>query len=144
MRTCEFVDGCNNPVFGTDRNTNIGYCKYHQWCRTDNQKKRKRVPGSLAYSTRKPIKKVSDKLSKRQKVYTLKRRIYLLEHPKCMVNVEGCTQEATQVHHAKGRDGALLIEVKYFRAVCSSCHKYVELHPEEAKEKGWSVSRLSQ
>lgn len=34
MRFCE-VNNCQQPVFGTDRNTNIGYCKSHQHMRTD-------------------------------------------------------------------------------------------------------------
>jgi hypothetical protein len=37
-RTCEFEKGCDRNVWGTDRNTNIGYCKLHQWCRTDNKR----------------------------------------------------------------------------------------------------------
>ena len=37
MRTCE-VDNCNNFVFGTDRKSNIGYCKPHQYLRTDISK----------------------------------------------------------------------------------------------------------
>jgi hypothetical protein len=35
MRTCE----CGRPVFGTDKNTGIGYCKGDQWKRTDKKKK---------------------------------------------------------------------------------------------------------
>jgi len=34
MRQCEF-NGCIWPVFGSDKNTGIGYCKNHQWTRTD-------------------------------------------------------------------------------------------------------------
>jgi hypothetical protein len=26
--------------------------------------------------------------------------------------------------------------------VCASCHEYIELHPNEAKELGFSVNRL--
>jgi hypothetical protein len=35
MRTCEANDTCVSPVFGTDKNTGIGYCKLHQYLRTD-------------------------------------------------------------------------------------------------------------
>lgn len=38
MRNCE-VSNCIYPVFGTDKNTNIGYCKRHQWMRTDKAEK---------------------------------------------------------------------------------------------------------
>lgn len=34
MRTCSHY-GCNDVVFGTDRNTRLGYCRRHQWDRTD-------------------------------------------------------------------------------------------------------------
>ena len=36
MRICE---RCNNPVFGTDKKTRIGYCKTHQYLRTDLDKR---------------------------------------------------------------------------------------------------------
>jgi hypothetical protein len=39
MRMCE-ISGCGKPVFGTDRNTRIGYCKYHQSKRTDKKPKK--------------------------------------------------------------------------------------------------------
>lgn len=35
MRFCH----CGQPVFGTDKNTRIGYCKSHQWMRTDIDKR---------------------------------------------------------------------------------------------------------
>lgn len=37
MRTCE-VSGCNKFVFGTDKKTRTGYCKSHQYLRTDIDK----------------------------------------------------------------------------------------------------------
>jgi hypothetical protein len=37
MRTCE-IDDCHYPVWGTDKNTGIGYCKRHQYERTDKKK----------------------------------------------------------------------------------------------------------
>jgi len=41
MRFCEKEGGCqyDATVFGTDRNTGIGYCKFHQTLRTDLSKK---------------------------------------------------------------------------------------------------------
>ena len=35
MRFCE----CGQPVFSTDKKTRIGYCKSHQWKRTDTDKR---------------------------------------------------------------------------------------------------------
>lgn len=37
MRFCEHT-GCDKPVFGTDKLTRIGYCKSHQYLRTDISK----------------------------------------------------------------------------------------------------------
>lgn len=50
MRTCY----CGRPVFGTDKNTNIGYCSSHQWKRTDKKKK------SIApHTQRTPVRNLS-------------------------------------------------------------------------------------
>jgi hypothetical protein len=38
MRFCEF-NKCKYPVFGTDKNTGIGYCRSHQFLRTDIDKR---------------------------------------------------------------------------------------------------------
>jgi hypothetical protein len=42
MRQCEAIERndlpCGDRVFGTDRNTNVGYCKNHQFKRTDIKK----------------------------------------------------------------------------------------------------------
>ncbi len=37
MRFCEHT-GCDKPVFGTDKKTRTGYCKTHQYLRTDIDK----------------------------------------------------------------------------------------------------------
>ncbi len=37
-RKCSFSE-CDYPVFGTDKNTGKGYCKSHQWNRTDTSKR---------------------------------------------------------------------------------------------------------
>lgn len=38
MRLCEYKD-CRFPVWGTDKITRIGYCKNHQYARTDTDKR---------------------------------------------------------------------------------------------------------
>ena len=55
-----------------------------------------------------------------------------------------CTTHSTDVHHMKGRIGPLLTDTKFFLAVCRSCHTWIEEHPKEAKELGYSISRSSQ
>ena len=45
------------------------------------------------------------------------------------------------MHHKRGRNKYYL-DVNTFLAVCDECHKYIENHPEEAYQKGFSESRL--
>lgn len=49
MRTCQYKN-CTYPVFGTDKETNIGYFKSHQYLRTD------RKPKKPAFRSSKPKK----------------------------------------------------------------------------------------
>ena len=39
MRYCTHR-GCVNRVFGTDKNTGLGYCEWHRWDRTDRKPKK--------------------------------------------------------------------------------------------------------
>lgn len=66
---------------------------------------------------------------------------YLSTHSQCEIG--GCNKLAAHVHHKKGRIGDLLNDTKYFLAVCQIDHDYIERHPIWAKEKGYSLNRLS-
>ncbi len=66
---------------------------------------------------------------------------YLIAHSQC--EVEDCHQRATQIHHKKGKIGDLLNDTEYFLAVCWLDHDHIERHPIWAKEKGYSLNRLS-
>lgn len=48
MRKCF----CGRPVFGTDKDTGIGYCSSHQWKRTD---KKKKTPHIMEKEKKEPI-----------------------------------------------------------------------------------------
>lgn len=119
-KICQY-EGCSNFRFGG------GFCKWHQGHRTDKKPKK--------------INPVSEKLSANLKIYKEVRETFLQKHPKCQVGVSGCTKESTQIHHSKGRIGELLIDTKYFVAICYNCHRYVEENPLEAYQNGWSISR---
>lgn len=86
------------------------------------------------------IKPLSTKRAKQNREYSKVRKDYLIKHPKC--EVKGCRFIATEIHHTKGRIGDLLTDERYFLAVCHSHHVEIENHPEIAKEKGYSQSRL--
>lgn len=87
------------------------------------------------------VKKVSDKRKELNHVYNDLAKQFKLDNPTCAVRINGCTGSSEDVHHRKGRNKYLL-DVSTWIAVCRNCHIYIENHPEESKEKGWSESRL--
>lgn len=89
------------------------------------------------------INPVSKKMAKTKTIYGHLRKSFLEEHPYCQARIPGCTIEAVDVHHKAGRTGQLLINTDNFLAVCRSCHEYIEGHPKEAKERGFSLNRLT-
>lgn len=84
----------------------------------------------------------SFKRSKEEMLYTAKRIIFLNEHSMCEAHLPGCLNVSQQVHHKKGRISELLLDTKYWLAVCDSCHKWIEANSKLAKEMGFSLSRL--
>jgi hypothetical protein len=112
---------CTYPVWAK------GYCKKHQYLRTDKKIK--------------SISPFSEKMLEALKVYKVERLKYLNRHPMCQAKIDGCTGDSQQIHHKKGRIGDLLTDPTHFLAVCHQCHVYIENNPIEAKEKGWSLTR---
>ena len=106
-------------------------CKNHYW-----QSRAKKREGEK--TARQPIRKVSRKQASRLRDYQKVRLEFLGDNPFCKV----CGKRASDIHHKKGREGNLLTNKSYFLAVCRTCHQYIELHPEWAKEKGYSLNRL--
>ena len=86
------------------------------------------------------MKRLSVKRAKQEREYAKIREQFLAEFTVC----QRCQwRYSTQVHHKKGRIGALLTDKDFFLAVCEECHEWIEKHPLEAKQKGYSLSRLS-
>lgn len=116
--------GCKSNAFGG------GYCKFHQYQRSDKKPVRLK---------RKPIsRKVSTRLQNELRIYSKLRKDFL-KGKKCAVYP---WLDATEVHHKIGR-GIFLNDVTTWLAVSRPGHIYIEEHPEEAKFRGWSLSRLS-
>ena len=97
----------------------------------------------------KPLKRtkfpkiVSLKRKIEQKEYGVERLLFLVDRSKCEANIRFvCTHDSTEVHHMAGRTGDLYLDKDNWLPVCRACHQYIELHPKEAKENGWSRSRL--
>ena len=89
-----------------------------------------------------PISVRSVKMQKTIDEYTKKRTAFLALYPICQARLVNCTQVATDVHHKAGR-GENHNVISTWLAVCRSCHSWIELNPEEAKELGFSKSRLN-
>lgn len=93
--------------------------------------------------------KASKKQAKLDRQYSAARRGFLMmpENKRCAVYPE---RPATEVHHKMGRRGfaddqeiPLVIDVRYFLAVSREGHEYIERNPKVARERGWTISRLS-
>ena len=90
-----------------------------------------------------PTKKIPAKSSKKaseDETYSKLRRDFLTLHPTCRAQLPTCTAQATDVHHKKGRGKYYLITPTWL-PVCRTCHMWIETHPIEAKELGFSEDR---
>ena len=88
-----------------------------------------------------PIKQVSKRRAKENRKYTDLRREFLESRPRC--EFPGCTARSEQVHHMRGRVGALFLAVEHWLPICPTHHEFATTHPAEAIALGISESRLS-
>ena len=104
-------------------------CAYKN-AKKPEQKKRKRIP----YMSKK--RKVETGL------YTAKRIHFLAQEKNkwCPVFPH---LKTTEVHHMKGRIGDLYLDTNFWLAVSEKGHKKIEMNPDWATEKGFSLSRLA-
>ena len=72
--------------------------------------------------------------------YSKLRREFLLDKSVCRANIYRCSVQATDIHHMKGR-GKYHLDISTWLPVRRSCHTYIEEHPEEAIELGFSQKR---
>ncbi len=119
----------------------------YPWQQRNRERKAKQV-ASKPRKVIKPIKVKPYKLRKRtrkgnaaDRIYSVLRKDFLLDHPVCEAGCPGCKGVATEVHHKRGR-GVWQNVVEYFLAVCHHCHSWIETHPAEAKAKGFSLPRI--
>jgi hypothetical protein len=119
MKLCQ-EDGCNYKVFSH------GYCKIHQWKRTDVKYK-----ANKQYKQRR-IKPISDKRKKNNVTYSKKRSQFLSlpENKKCHICKE---KPASQVHHKYGRIGKAFLDERTWMAVDGDCHRRID------EETGWAL-----
>ena len=84
------------------------------------------------------IRNASKNLVKKQKEYSKLRKEFL-EGKMCVVFP---LQIATTVHHSKGR-GKYLLDVSTWVPCSMDGHTQIENHPEWSRDKGFTVSRLT-
>lgn len=89
---------------------------------------------------KKGIRKVSPKRKEDNEKYSVLRKEFLKLYPVCLSGV--CQNASTDVHHKKGRIGSLFLDTEFWMPVCRECHQWIETHPVEAKEKGYSLNRI--
>lgn len=80
------------------------------------------------------IRPRSDRMARAMRVYCRMARGFLRQNPTCQF--PGCREPSREVHHSRGRVGVLLLLVQFWRAVCSSHHRWIGEHPVEARELG--------
>src|SRR6478735_10503790 len=100
-------DGCANPCFGG------GYCKYHQYLRSDSSKK-------ASKNTRQGTKPniFSGKKIRENEMYKNSREAYLREHPLCEARINfDCLRQASEIHHRRGR-GKYFLDISTWLAIC--------------------------
>jgi hypothetical protein len=97
------------------------------------------------YTIEKPksISPVSKKRQVEMDEYSKRRLAFLALHTSCQAKLVSCTGKATDVHHKAGRVGDDYLNMNKWLAVCRSCHSWIEINPVEAKELGFSESRLN-
>jgi len=98
------------------------------------------------YTIEKPksISPVSTKRRGEMDQYALLRDAFLTAKPRCEAKLVGCTGPSTEVHHKAGRVGDKYLRIGTWLAVCRNCHTWIEINPAEAKELGFSESRLNE
>ena len=89
----------------------------------------------------KPIPKVSKKRQIKNLQYSVLRTEFLGKKENQICPITG--KPTTDIHHKKGRVGELFLDTKYWVALSREGHRFVEENPEWAKEKGYSLNRLT-
>ena len=87
------------------------------------------------------MRQKSKKMQKLDAKYSQLRRGFLNDYPMCQASLLKCTNRSTDVHHKKGR-GIYHNDVSTWLSVCRNCHNWIEAHPIEAEELGFSISRI--
>lgn len=115
---------------------------------------RRKTPMKKTASTmaRKPIRKVSVKMKKKNLIYSQRRKWFLAkaDNARCPVAAAGLIRifpedkeptphhrATTEIHHMLGRVGPLLLDEDHWLAVSGAGHAWMHANPAKAREMGW-------
>ena len=124
-------DGCQKMTVIWKNHEGFRYCKYCWSCLSSKNKSQKPKKSN--------IPRVSSKRKKKDQEYLKLRERYLKENHLCTVNVKGCTNGATDVHHTyagSNREAFYLVQSTWL-SVCRNCHDWIHANPTEARTMKW-------
>jgi len=83
---------------------------------------------------RRPLRARSKLRSGQMRIYLHRRLVFLALHPRCVVFP---SKPATDIHHARGRAGTLLLDERFWLPVSRAAHRWIDDHPLQARRAGW-------
>lgn len=108
-----------------------GYCIGHRIYAGEQQVK----------EPKKQIARQSEKRKEDHKAYLKIVKEMMKVSDRCDIKEVGCTGKATGLHHKKKRSPATLLDKTLLIRACNNCNLWVENNPQEAIDKGYSVSK---
>lgn len=112
------------------------YCKQCWSCHKTSGVRQTSAKKRTALSPRSP------KQRRLEAAYGVIRKAYLDSHQMCEAHLANCATYASDIHHKQGR-GEYMLDSTTYMAVCRSCHQWIETHPKESKDLGFSTNRLN-
>ena len=127
----KLCNNCNTEQFIWKNDKGSRYCK-NCWYKSMETK--------TPLKARKPLNPKSKRMQTTDAAYSTLRKKFMEQKPMCEAKLHCCNGSSTDVHHKKGR-GKYHLKVSTWLSVCRQCHTYIEEHPKEAKELGFSEDR---
>ena len=125
-KQCE-QEGCSNNIWS--RKTMR--CKNHQVAKDYSSRNNSKIKRAV-----KRIKQVSSKRQQQNQSYLVMRKIFLDTNPNCVLYKD---KPSTEIHHSAGRRGDMLLDTRYWFALCREAHMYIHANPEWAEDNGFLI-----
>lgn len=133
---------CNIPdCYKVVENQDTGLCASHGRYERKLQKKYENHDANKERPARTFIPLPKRTRSQQESYYKRRVREWKKDKDCALIGQHGPCNGPLTCHHQKGRIGDLLLDEKYWLPVCAWHHFYIERHPQESYEKGWSLLR---